>query len=43
MGRIVGPVLTVTLFSILVSYAATKGHKLFLINSIVPLLSVVVS
>jgi putative membrane protein len=43
MGRILGPVLTVTLFSILVCYAATKGYKLVLMNSIVPLLSVVVS
>jgi ion channel-forming bestrophin family protein len=43
MGRILGPVLTVTFFSILVAYAATKGYKLVLISSIVPLLSVVVS
>jgi putative membrane protein len=32
----------VTLFTILVCYASTKGYKLVLINSIVPLLSVVV-
>jgi len=42
MGRILGPVLTVTFFSILVCYAGTKGYKLVLMNSIVPLLSVVV-
>ncbi|KAF8969862.1 Bestrophin, RFP-TM, chloride channel-domain-containing protein [Flammula alnicola] len=42
LGRIIGPVLTVTLFSALVCYASTKGYKLVLINSIVPLLSVVV-
>lgn len=42
MGRILGPVLTVTFFAILVSYSATKGYKLVMINSIVPLLSVVV-
>lgn len=43
LGRIIGPVLTVTLFTVLVCYASTKGYKLVLINSIVPLLSVVVS
>ncbi|KAH9483764.1 UPF0187 protein [Psilocybe cubensis] len=42
MGRIVGPVLTVTLFSMLVCHASNRGYKLVLINSIVPLLSVVV-
>ncbi|KAF9475056.1 hypothetical protein BDN70DRAFT_936181 [Pholiota conissans] len=40
--RIIGPVLTVTLFSAFVCYASTKGYKLVLLNSIVPLLSVVV-
>ncbi|KAF5330581.1 hypothetical protein D9619_005909 [Psilocybe cf. subviscida] len=42
ISRIIGPVLTVTLFTVLVCYASTKGYKLVLINSIVPLLSVVV-
>lgn len=40
--RIIGPVLTVTIFSSLVCYAATKGYKFLLTNSIFPLLSVVV-
>jgi hypothetical protein len=40
--RIAGPVLTVTLFSVLVVYASLHGYKLVLTNSIVPLLSVVV-
>ncbi|KAL9714869.1 hypothetical protein Ac2012v2_001529 [Leucoagaricus gongylophorus] len=40
--RIVGPVLTVTIFSSLVCYAATKGYKFILTNSIFPLLSIVV-
>jgi len=35
--------LTVTIFSSLVCYAATKGYKFILTNSIFPLLSVVVS
>ncbi|KAF8803559.1 UPF0187-domain-containing protein [Phlegmacium glaucopus] len=42
IGRIAGPVLTVTLFSVLVVYASLHGYKLVLTNSIVPLLSVVV-
>ncbi|TFK42892.1 Bestrophin, RFP-TM, chloride channel-domain-containing protein [Crucibulum laeve] len=40
--RISGPVLTVTLFSTLVSYAWSKGYKVILTNSVIPLLSVVV-
>ena len=40
--RIAGPILTVTLFSVLVVYASLHGYKLVLTNSIVPLLSVVV-
>ncbi|PFH52381.1 hypothetical protein AMATHDRAFT_2116 [Amanita thiersii Skay4041] len=40
--RIIGPVLTVTLFAALVAYASSKGHRLMLSNSIVPMLSVVV-
>ncbi|KXN83487.1 hypothetical protein AN958_01332 [Leucoagaricus sp. SymC.cos] len=42
IGRIIGPVLTVALFATLVCYAATKGYKFVLTNSIFPLLSVVV-
>lgn len=42
IARIAGPVLTVTLFSVLVVYASLHGYKLILTNSIVPLLSVVV-
>lgn len=42
IGRIVGPVITVTLFATLVTVAWSKGYKLVLTNSIVPLLSVVV-
>jgi hypothetical protein len=40
--RIAGPVLTVTIFSMLVVFASLHGYKLVLTNSIVPLLSVVV-
>ncbi|KAF8633718.1 hypothetical protein AX17_004376 [Amanita inopinata Kibby_2008] len=43
LKRIIGPVLTVTLFTTLVAYAWSKGHKVMLSNSIVPMLSVVVS
>ncbi|KDR73435.1 hypothetical protein GALMADRAFT_227883 [Galerina marginata CBS 339.88] len=42
IGRIIGPVLTVTLFSVLVCSASERGYRLVIINSIVPLLSVVV-
>ncbi|KAF9050692.1 hypothetical protein BDZ89DRAFT_1032788 [Hymenopellis radicata] len=42
IGRIVGPVITVTLFATAVTVAWSKGYKLVLTNSIVPLLSVVV-
>ncbi|EKM82955.1 hypothetical protein AGABI1DRAFT_104757 [Agaricus bisporus var. burnettii JB137-S8] len=42
ISRIIGPVLTVTIFSALVCYAATKGYKFVLTSSIFPLLSVVV-
>ncbi|KAF8906052.1 Bestrophin, RFP-TM, chloride channel-domain-containing protein [Gymnopilus junonius] len=40
--RIIGPVLTVTIFSALVCYASQLGYRLVMMNSIVPLLSVVV-
>ncbi|KAF9533362.1 Bestrophin, RFP-TM, chloride channel-domain-containing protein [Crepidotus variabilis] len=42
IGRIIGPVLTVTLFAAGVCYASDQGYKFVLSNSIVPLLSVVV-
>ncbi|KAF8985617.1 Bestrophin, RFP-TM, chloride channel-domain-containing protein [Cyathus striatus] len=42
IARIIGPVLTVTTFSILVAYAWSRGYKVVLTNSIFPLLSVVV-
>ena len=42
ISQIAGPVLTVTLFSVLVVYASLHGYKLILTNTIVPLLSVVV-
>ncbi|OJA10404.1 hypothetical protein AZE42_03537 [Rhizopogon vesiculosus] len=42
IGRIIGPVLTVTIFAALVAYAWSKGKKVVLTNSVVPLLSVVV-
>ncbi|RDB24126.1 hypothetical protein Hypma_008782 [Hypsizygus marmoreus] len=42
VGRIVGPVLTVTLFAAAVAYAKETGYKMVQTNSIVPLLSVVV-
>ncbi|PPQ66842.1 hypothetical protein CVT26_009621 [Gymnopilus dilepis] len=42
IGRIVGPVLTVTFWSAFVCYASEKGYRLVMMNSIVPLLSVVV-
>ncbi|RDX45493.1 UPF0187-domain-containing protein [Lentinus brumalis] len=40
--RIVGPVLTVTLFATAAAYAWSKGYNISLTNSVVPLLSVVV-
>lgn len=40
--RIIGPVLTVTLFSTTVAYASSKGYSVILSNSIMPMLSVVV-
>ncbi|KAK2460556.1 hypothetical protein APHAL10511_007026 [Amanita phalloides] len=40
--RIIGPVLTVTLFATLVAYASSKGYHVILSNSIIPMLSVVV-
>lgn len=43
MGRIVGPVLTVTLFSAGIVYAYEKGLPVTLSNSVTPLLAVVVS
>ncbi|KAF6764906.1 Bestrophin, RFP-TM, chloride channel-domain-containing protein [Ephemerocybe angulata] len=42
IGRIIGPVLTVTCFAAAVAYASTKGYTVVWTNSIVPLLSVVV-
>ncbi|KAG1891498.1 Bestrophin, RFP-TM, chloride channel-domain-containing protein [Suillus subluteus] len=42
IGRIIGPVLTVTVFAALVAYAWSKGKRVVLTNSVVPLLSVVV-
>ncbi|KAG1903908.1 Bestrophin, RFP-TM, chloride channel-domain-containing protein [Suillus fuscotomentosus] len=42
IGRIIGPVLTVTIFAALVAYAWSKGKRVVLTNSVVPLLSVVV-
>lgn len=42
IGRIFGPVLTVTIFATLVAYAWSKGKRVVLTNSVVPLLSVVV-
>jgi len=43
VGRIVGPVLTITLFAAGVAYAKDNGFEMFQTSSIVPLLSVVVS
>ena len=43
MGHIVGPVLTVTLFSAGIVYAYEKGLPVTLSNSVTPLLAVVVS
>nr|VWO99095.1 Uncharacterized protein [Ganoderma boninense] len=40
--RIVGPVLTVTIFATLAAYAGSHGYDISLTNSVVPLLSVVV-
>lgn len=42
MGRIIGPVFTVTLFAAFIAYAKDAGYKMVQTNSIVPLLSVVV-
>ncbi|KAG6891041.1 hypothetical protein C0992_010703 [Termitomyces sp. T32_za158] len=42
VGRIIGPVLTVTIFASVVAYAKQKGYEMLQTNSIVPLLSVVV-
>lgn len=43
MGHIIGPVLTVTVFSAAVVYAYDKGKPVTLANSVTPLLAVVVS
>ena len=43
MGHIIGPVLTVTIFSAGVVYAHNKGITVTLANSVTPLLAVVVS
>lgn len=40
--RIIGPVLTITMFSALVVYASSKGYRMVKTSGIVPLLSVVV-
>ncbi|EGN95980.1 hypothetical protein SERLA73DRAFT_170419 [Serpula lacrymans var. lacrymans S7.3] len=42
ISHIIGPVLTVTIFAALVTYAWSKGKHLVITNSVVPLLSVVV-
>ncbi|KAF8892600.1 Bestrophin, RFP-TM, chloride channel-domain-containing protein [Infundibulicybe gibba] len=42
VGRIAGPVSTVTLFAAMVTYGWSKGYHLVLTNSVVPLLAVVV-
>jgi putative membrane protein len=43
VGHIIGPVLTVTVFSAAVVYAYDKGKPVTLANSVTPLLAVVVS
>ncbi|KAG6883595.1 hypothetical protein C0993_005270 [Termitomyces sp. T159_Od127] len=43
IGRIIGPVLTITIFASFVAYAKQKGYEMFQTNSIVPFLSVVVN
>lgn len=43
MGHIIGPVLTVTVFSAGVVYAYDRGKSITLANSVTPLLAVVVS
>jgi ion channel-forming bestrophin family protein len=43
VGHILGPVLTVTLFSAAIVYAHGKGKMVTLTNSVTPLLAVVVS
>lgn len=40
--RIIGPVLTVTIFASIIAYLWDKGYNVALPNSVVPLLSVVV-
>lgn len=42
VGRVFGPVLTVTIFATLVAYAKSKGKAVTLTNSVTPLLAVVV-
>ncbi|KAH0584291.1 hypothetical protein H2248_009837 [Termitomyces sp. 'cryptogamus'] len=42
IGRIIGPVLTVTIFASFVAYTDQQGYRMLQTNSIVPLLSVVV-
>ena len=42
MTLIIGPVLTMTVFSALVAYTASKGYRMVQTSSVVPLLSVVV-
>lgn len=43
ISRIFWPVTTVTIFATIIVYAWSKGHHVVLTNSVVPLLSVVVS
>ena len=43
MGHIIGPVLTVTVFSAAVVYAHDREKSVTLANSVTPLLAVVVS
>ncbi|EIN08069.1 hypothetical protein PUNSTDRAFT_135584 [Punctularia strigosozonata HHB-11173 SS5] len=42
IGRIVGPVLTVTIFATGVAYLWSKGHDVHLTNSVIPVVAVVV-
>ena len=43
MSRIIGPVLTVTIFSAVVVYAFKQGKPVTMTNAVTPLLAVVVS
>jgi len=41
--RILGPVLTVTIFATIVAYAWSKGYDVHLTNTVIPVVAVVVS